>query len=360
MISLSDPSLPLDRTLLEARGGFAWWYLDLVDAHGDGLVLIWSFGLPFLPGVTHAARTGAPQRPADRPSLNVAVYQGGRCTFYLLQEYAPEDAEWTPGTERCRFGTSTLTSSSDGTVCKVDANLRCPLPGTNRWLEAEIHAEGPAVHHDAASPGDHHWTPLLTAARGEATLRVGDEPIAVLEGRVYHDRNGSRLPLDGLGIAHWVWGRAAVGDAERVWYLLWPEGGGDPLAMGLEIGPDGATRGPIPLTVALEGDRRARYGVRYPRVVTLNRDGAPWLEIEHAAPVEDGPFYLRLPLRARAGDAEGPGWGEVVVPDRVDRPWMQPFVAMRVHRPHGGSSIFAPLFLGTARGRVARLFGMGR
>ena len=29
--------------------GFAWWYLDVVDAEGTGLVLIWSFGLPFLP-----------------------------------------------------------------------------------------------------------------------------------------------------------------------------------------------------------------------------------------------------------------------------------------------------------------------
>ena len=50
MLSLTSPDTPLDRTLLDVAGGFAWWYLDLVDERGDGLVLIWSFGLPFLPG----------------------------------------------------------------------------------------------------------------------------------------------------------------------------------------------------------------------------------------------------------------------------------------------------------------------
>ena len=43
-----------DQALLDVPGGFLWCYLDLVDATGDGLVLVVSFGLPFLPGGSSA------------------------------------------------------------------------------------------------------------------------------------------------------------------------------------------------------------------------------------------------------------------------------------------------------------------
>ena len=80
MISLRfDPRFPAPEALT-APGGFVWWYLDLTDGAGNGVVLIWSFGLPFLPGYADAARKGQGQSPASRPSLNVAVYKG--CLLY--------------------------------------------------------------------------------------------------------------------------------------------------------------------------------------------------------------------------------------------------------------------------------------
>jgi len=58
LVRVTSADRPLDRRLLEAPGGFAWWYLDALDARGDGLVVIWSFGLPFLPGYRSASRRG--------------------------------------------------------------------------------------------------------------------------------------------------------------------------------------------------------------------------------------------------------------------------------------------------------------
>jgi len=354
MISLSDPGAPLDRALLGAPGGFVWWYLDLVDDRGDGAVLIWSFGLPFLPGYGVAARAGRPELPGRRPSLNVATYEGGRCTFYLLQEYAPEEVEWVAGTERCRLGASLLETRLEGGRRRVDAHLDCALPGTSTRLLGTMSTSGPPMRHHATASSDHQWTPLLAAAPGAADLHVDDTLLLALAGRAYHDRNGSRRPLHDLGIGEWIWGRAAVGDTERIWYLLWPEDGADPLAIGLEVAPDGAVVGPFPLGVERHEPRRGRYGLRWWARLQLTREGAPWTEVHHGRPVDDGPFYLRLPVQTSGGR----GWGEVVRPDRVDRPWMRPFVRMRVDGPD--RSPFAPLFNGLASGRLRRLLGAGR
>jgi len=355
MISLSDPRLPHDRTLLDAVGGFAWWYVDLVDAAGDGLVLIWSFGLPFLPGVSRT-KAGA------RPSLNVCVYRGGRSVLWLLQEYAPTEVFWERGTDRCTFGRSRFESRVDGTLCRVDARLDCPLPGTSDRLTGTFTAKGARVSHDAPNPGEHQWTPLLAAATGEADLRVGGTTFA-LAGRVYHDRNGSQTPLPSLGIDHWIWGRASLGSSERVWYLLWPEDGGAVRAIGMEIGSDGAVGGPLDLEVTRGPARRGGWGMPWWEHLVLRRRDVPeqpWLEVRHAPPVEDGPFYLRFPVRASGGGRDGLGWGEAVRPDRVDVPWMRPFVGMRVHRPAGPNSLLVPLFVGLREGRVGRLLGAAR
>ena len=86
MIDLSPVDRAPDRTVLRSAGGFTWFYVDLVDDRGNGATVIWSWGLPFLPGYASAARAGRPQLPIERPSVNVVVYQGGRERFYLLSE----------------------------------------------------------------------------------------------------------------------------------------------------------------------------------------------------------------------------------------------------------------------------------
>lgn len=343
MIDLDNPNRPPDRALLDTPGGFTWWYADLVDVTGDGLVLIWSFGLPFLPGYASSARSDQPERPRARPSVNIAVYRGGRPAFWLLQEYAPEDAWWAPGTEQVVLGRSSFVTHVDGHR-RLSARLDCPLPGTAERLVGTVDIEGPALAisgHD----GPHLWTPLTTGT-GTADLRVGDRRITV-SGRAYHDRNSSRVPLHALGIDHWLWGRVALPDRDRVWYLLWSDG---MVALGMDLHEDGRVDGPFALDVVRGRPRHARYGLSVPRTLDLSRAGDPWLAVAHGPPVEDGPFYLRFPVRAK----DGHGWGEVVHPGRVDLAWQRPLVRMRVHRAQGGNSPFLPLFTGPRDGRVRR------
>ena len=63
---------------MRSPGGFTWFYVDIVDDQGQGATLIWSWGLPFLPGYAAASRAGRPQLPIERPSVNLVVYGGGR------------------------------------------------------------------------------------------------------------------------------------------------------------------------------------------------------------------------------------------------------------------------------------------
>lgn len=356
MLSLANPRTLLDRSLLEAPGGFAWWYLDLVDEHGNGLVVIWSFGLPFLPGYAAADRLGQPQRPRERPSLNVSVYRDGQPDFYLLQEY-PEDAvQWEEGSARCRFGRSQLVSWEEDGQRRVRLDLDAPLPDGSR-LQGIVRAQGPLLSHrgDPAVDPRHQWTPLLTAATGTARLQLDGEPFCALDGRVYHDRNGSTHALHRLGIDHWIWGRVPAHAGERIYYLLWPQGGGEPQCWGLTVGEDGEVAGPFALSVRLGATRRSWYAFRWWQDLELLRDGVPWLSVSHWRVVDDGPFYMRYLTRAAVpGQDPRTGVGEAVRPDRVDLDWQRLFVRSAVHRIQGPNTFMVNFFIGAREGRWCR------
>jgi carotenoid 1,2-hydratase len=353
MMAVTRPDRPLSPDLLEAPGGFAWWYLDLVDRAGNGCVLIWSFGLPFLPGRESAARAGHPQRAAERPSLNVALYRDGKPAGYLLQEVAPAAARFRD--DGMSIGTSVLHTRLSGGVRDVVMDVDCPLPDGRR-LTGEVALRGPGcrIDGDAGEDPHHQWSPLCTAADGEARFRVDGAPVLDVRGRGYHDRNGSTAPLGSLGIRHWIWGRAPSSDGERIWYLLWPERGA-PEAWGLTVAPDGGVTLVPDLQVRLRGPRVGVFGMPWSRRVELTRGGAPWLTVEHASTVDLGFFYGRWILRATDPTGfVGVGFGEAVRPGRVDRAWNRWLVAMAVHRLHRPNSLFLPLFSG-ARARPSAL-----
>ena len=73
LITLSSADCAPDPAVLRSPGGFTWFYVDLVDDHGRAATLIWSWGLPFLPGYAQSARTGRPRLPLQRPSVNLVV-----------------------------------------------------------------------------------------------------------------------------------------------------------------------------------------------------------------------------------------------------------------------------------------------
>jgi hypothetical protein len=363
MLTMSRPERSLDRHLAEAPGGFAWWYADLVDETRSGLVLIWSFGLPFLPGYLGAARAGRPEPAGAHPSLNVVVYDRGLPSFYSLAEHAPSSCTWDEDGERFRFGRSTIRSWAEGGVRRLEAELDIAVPGSAARLRGRLEITGAArrAYGGEASSlalSQHDWTPLTAVARGRARLDLNGRAM-LLEGRAYHDRNGSSTPLDQLGIREWVWGRAAMPDRDVLWYLLWPtDGDAEPTLAGLELEADGSTRVRAGLQVRSSGGRLARFGMPWTSRLEFLHEGRPWLTVEQAPPMDDGPFYLRSFVRACAADGTvGVGTGESCIPARIDRPWQRPFVRMRVQHADAPStdSAWLPLFAGPSWDRGRRL-----
>jgi hypothetical protein len=357
LIHIGSTNEAVSPDLLSAPGGFVWWYADLVAPGGDGAVLIWSYGLPFLPGYANAARRGAPQLPFQRPSLNLAVYRRGAPVFYLLQEYPAEAPPARTVTDEQRIGRSTFWRATGGGRCTLGAAFDCDLPGTRARVTGTLHVEGtarlPDLSPDSAAP--HLWTPLTGPATGTLRLELDGRLLAQVAGRAYHDRNTGRVPLHELGIERWMWGRVPLADRELVYYLTWPRGGGRPIHFGVEIDADGrVTR--TELEVELGRERRTFGGLPRPERVVLRAVDRPWMEVVHTRVVDAGPFYLRMLSEARTVSGEtAEGWSELCHPDRVDLAPHRPFVRMRVHRVDGPNSIWLPLFTGPRSGRVARL-----
>lgn len=373
MIVVSPPSKLLDRSLLKRPGGFAWWYADMVNERGDGMVMIWSWGLPFLPGLASAARQGKPQLPAQRPSLNICVYKGGKLEAYLLQEYEPDQAQWISedehGKTSWRFGDSTFERQRDAHAITLNAQINCPMPGSSERLRGHLRIEGvPRQAHEGASQEAldpaHDWTPLIGPARGQLEIWLGQEAMSV-EGRAYHDRNGGQSPLHELGFSHWIWGRVPFEDQERIYYVLWPQDGGQPLCLGMSIDASGKTTLVRDLQLRLSQPARSLAGgLRYHQRVELFEQGKLWLDAKLVHLVDEGPFYLRSMIQATAtGVASSPdalGIAEHCRPDQIDLAIHRPLVKMRVHQASSAqgqadNSIWVPLFTGPRQGRVGRL-----
>lgn len=373
MISLSDPRRSPPLATLDAPGGFAWWYAEILDDQRSGVVMIWSFGLPFLPGYMASARAGRPQTPRQRPSLNIALYDRGRPCFYLLRELDPADAHWD-GDQSWRFGDTTLRSTLDANNRRtLDAQINCPLGHGQGHVRGWLRLTGPSPTLASPSPlpgSPHGWTPLALPAFGTVNLQLeGGRPF-LATGRAYHDRNHSPLSLDALGIHTWLWGRATLPDQDRIYYVLWPKGAphtspkATPLCFGLTAATDG-TLSHTPLTPTLPPHTTTLYGMpHWPSLSLALPDGTPWLHIHQTHRIDDGPFYLRhltdnttSPTDNASTLPPSPlhGTCETIHPPRIDLARHRPLVRMRVSHDHRPNSAWLPLFEGSRRGRLQRL-----
>lgn len=337
-----------------------WWYLDALDDQLNGLVVIWSFGLPFLPGYLQAARAGRPELPRDYPSLNIALYRDGRPCFYLLQQYQPDDAHWRDGYWRFK-DTEIIRAESDGRRT-VTVNVDCTVPRSRHRLQGRVVVEGPIprLHADltANSGRQHEWCPVTGPGVCRAELRWNPTDAFHLQAPAYHDRNAGAEPFDQLGIDHWIWGRTVGTGGTRVHYLVWPKGPTQTARTWVfDILPDGQIVQQPLEEPQVHGPSRAWFGVPFWRRIDLGALG----NVRTGRMVEDGPFYLRS---INAGqDPSGQtaaGWGEWIRPDRIDLDTHRPLVRMRVHRADSRNSIWVPLFVGPRSSRVRRLLGLAR
>lgn len=355
MIEIAALSPDSWRQALSAPGGFAWWYLDLVDDQGSGLVLIWSFGLPFLPG--------SRKRPLARlrPALNVATYVGGKPDFYLLQEY-PEDAAELDHEGRGRLGESSFSISRQGERIAVDIKLDAPVPASTRRLRGQISIQGPALRlpkpPNVPDGPAHTWSPRAAWAEGSAELDFGGAPFKV-QGSAYFDANTSAVPLDEQRIESWRWGRVSFDDETLVYYDIQGEQGKRTSHVFLQRAATSDAEGGLvelkdPALLPLESGT-GLYGLTTARGWRVRaQDRAYEISLRHL--VDDGPFYQRFLVDAlRADGKRGSGVAELVVPGRVDQPWQRPFVRMRTHQTRGDNSLWLPLFSGARQDRVQRM-----
>ncbi|MFM9034551.1 MAG: hypothetical protein ACKOQ4_09730 [Mycobacterium sp.] len=354
--------------MLHSPGGFTWFYVDLVDDRGRGATLIWSWGLPFLPGYAGAARAGRPQLPVDRPSVNLVVYEDGRERFYLLSELAREDCVWGEDGRSWKLGdcsfawTDAPGAAGTAPTRTLQASLDLALPTGGRatgrlWLSGPLRRDAPGAVPDPGST--HRWTPMMAAGRGGLELTTPAGTLS-LDGRGYHDRNCADRALHDLGIRNWWWGRLALPGRDLIFYRLMPsESGSAARDLVVEIAADGSCRVREDAGLQIGRLRRSSWGLRWPTSATFpDPDGKP-VHVDVEALLDNGPFYQRYLLRGRCGDEQGYGMGENLVPDRVDADLLRPLVRMRVHRTAGPNSMWLPLFSGDAEGRWARLLGSG-
>ncbi len=392
MLTLTTAGQALDRRCLSSEGAFCWWYGDVVDGEGNGVVVIGAFALPFL------ERRDTPTMPASRPSITVAVYERGICTFYALLELSDrstdskrdgvlqETCSWRGAApdrgegERWTFGKSTLGYDiADGKGrFFADLDLETPTGSLRGRFDIAGPARDPSGHGPhtlgtpptlsgplSAPPGGvaHDWCPQLGPADGRAALVIDGARRVDMVGSGYHDRNGALLPLWKQGIDHWLWARADVvvdgRRQSRIVYVLWPDDGGAPCGLGVISDDDGATRVCDVSLVDVEGGS-TWLGMGEVRAFrAIDGAGQSFLTGRVAHRVDDGPFYLRHTLRAGVdggdvGDAVC-GYVEVVDVKKIDTPWQRPFVRMRVSPSDADhASLWNPLFSGSRSGRVGR------
>ena len=354
--------------MLRSPGGFTWFYVDLTDDRGRGATLIWSWGLPFLPGYARASRVGRPELPVNRPSVNLVVYEGGRERFYLLSELTPDQCDWGADGRSWRLGDCTFTWTDTPGVAsgarnrELTADLDLALPTGGRAtgqlrIAGPLRADPSGTAADTDPAGTHVWAPMIAAASGSLKLStpVGDVRV---DGRGYHDRNSATRPLHDLGVQSWLWGRVSLPGRDLIFYRLMPSiPGQSPRDLVVEITGDGACRVREGAGLRVCGPRRSLWGLPWAGSVTFaDPDGYP-VQVEVSTVLDNGPFYQRYLLRGRCGDQQGYGMGENLVPDRVDSDLLRPLVRMRVHRAAGPNSIWLPLFSGDRVGRWARLLG---
>jgi hypothetical protein len=329
---------------LPGRGdGFSWWYVDLASGPGEGLVLIWARGLPFVP-----PRHGR----GDEVSVALAVYQGGREHFYAL-DAAPGDRLVDDGRGTVRIGRSSFTVRQDRGRTWVGADVDVAIAGAGR-IRGTIEAEGNRAVVPPLGSGPLAWTPVAPFATGRAALSW-DGGAVRMAGRAYVDGNAGDRPLEALGIEDWRWGRLSFPSRELIWFRIAPVDGAAPTLVVLESEEDGRCRVLSDASARFRDGLPGWFGLRRTTGLELLAGERPPVHVAFPHRVDDGPFYQRYLIEARSAGERALGVAERVAVPRLAATWHRPLVSMRIQRDAAPRSMWLPLFAGARTGRVGRL-----
>ena len=335
--------------------GFAWWYVDLVDAERNGLVLVWAYQLPFIAALND---TSSPSRPS--PSLSLGLYRDNREVFYLLRQFDIDAVAWEKhtGSQVWRWGRTEIALDSSQPKWRLTVKLDTQVPGERERLGGFVRLEGPARSGGEGEFGssEHIWSPMLLGATASGKIHLGPETLwESRQARGYFDRNAGRHTLERSGIRRWWWMRIALSDRDLILYDVESDEG-KRHSVSLCVDADGAASVCPSPDVLYSRPRRSFWGPRWFRSISFTSPGGNEARVEARELVESGPFYLRYLVDARdTAGRLGIGVGEVVDVARLARRWHRPLVRMRRHLARGRNSIWLPLFIGRRRGRWTRL-----
>ena len=350
------------RASLSSRAGFAWWYLDQVDESGDGFVLTWSFGLPFLP------ESRRQKSALSRPALALSLYKGGKPSFYCLQEYDPTAASEPDIDGNMLLGDSEFQITRQGEEISWNIRLILPIAKSRERLSAVIQGSAQAlklneqngVGETLSSKPEHKWSPRALGSQAQAQFHYGPQKM-IFRGRAYFDGNAATTSLREQGFQRWDWLRVSFEDESFIIYRVGEEVS---LEREAQVGfyqaeklGDNLTQGNS-ATLKFWGRQRGFYGIRGPESVSFCFQEHDY-EVAYTHLVDDGPFYQRYIVKAErmgAKPAKGVGFSEVVHPEKIDIPWQRPFVRMRRHLVSGKNSRFLPLWNGPLKKGWRRVF----
>ncbi|HKM61738.1 MAG TPA: carotenoid 1,2-hydratase [Acidisphaera sp.] len=302
-----------DFSVAVGTDGYAWWYVDaLSDDGAHGLTIIAFIGSVFSPYYAWARRRG-PADPARFCCMHAVLY-GPRARWAMTERGASavrrEATTLAIGPSAAEWDGDCLTVRLDEIAAPIPARIR----GTVRLRPAALTGARFALH------PDHDWAPIAPRARVEVAL---ERPALTWSGDGYLDHNTGRAPLE-RAFRRWDWSRAALGRETVILY----EGDridGEPLALALRIGADGAVEAiDKPALVSLP---RTRWGIAR----ATRADGAATV----ARTLTDAPFYARSVLSTRLLGQTTTAMHETLDCRRFAQPWVQAMLPFRMPRALG-------------------------
>jgi carotenoid 1,2-hydratase len=299
-----------------APGGYAWWYVDALSADGrHGLTIIALLGSVFSPYYARARRSAVPD-PLEHSALNVALY-GHSGHRWAMTERRRGDIVRTPGS--LQIGPSVIRWDGASLTIRID-EITAPWPtrirGTVRVTPRALFDRSYLL--DAA--GRHRWHPIAPRAAVEVDL---DQPGLQWQGDGYLDSNEGDVALE-ADFDGWTWSRSSVGDDTAVFYDV-ERCGGDHMSLALAFDADGNARTIQPPPVAtLPGTLW-----RIPRSTRCDAGSVPRI----VDTLEDGPFYARSVVEARALGSPVVAVHESLSLRRFRKPWVRMLLPFRMPRP---------------------------
>jgi len=310
------PVPPFDRAV--PSGGYAWWYVDALDAEGrNGLAIIGFVGSVFSPYYA-LARRRAGADPVDFCSINVGLYPAGG-HHWTMTERARASVQRSA--THLAIGPSAM--HWNGQYLQIDIDeITVPLPRRIRG-SIRVHPLTDFGQYVPLEPaGRHRWRPYFPRADVEVELTA---PQWRWRGTAYCDYNDGAGPLE-ADFAHWQWTRAHLEDhATAVDYDAQPRGGPS-RSFRLRVDRTGATLSDWTRERRELG--RTAWGLA--RTVASEAGCEPRL----IRGLESGPFYARSLLGIdRAAGATVHAVHETLSLDRFAAPWVRTLLPFRMPRP---------------------------